>query len=194
MLALTTALLLASSPTLPTDAPTVGLTSRQARLLAASQPSAPLDLAGRALLAPVLGVAGAGLGGALGLLGGGLIGSALSLGWTTLGLAVLGSAVLGVFGLVCGTVIGSSLFGDFKDLLGRSVPIALLVLGLAVVGGVAALVALWIAELPVVGIAAGVGVLAVGAAAVPLLVEAARVNAPKPEQRAPDATVPVAAF
>lgn len=190
MLSLALALVLAAPsitpPPLIEAPPSVSSSPRHARLSKTwVEPSASGELLGRAMLAPLGGAIGGGLGATIGMFGG----AALASGWASLGTAVLGGVVLGLIGGITGIALGASLFGEHqKDLFGPSFGWAVLAVGVSlVVTAVAFLVAAPIA------IAVSIGTFVVTSASVPLIVEARRLaNAEDP--RAPEALVPVTTF
>lgn len=210
---MTAARLLAASDVTPPpmrEPPKSDSATRQARLLdkpAALKDSEPSQMAGRMLMAPVLGALGGGIGVALGV-GAGVIAfladgaRPVSLclspaGWCSSSSGSLGAAVivglsvgglLGFVGLALGVAIGASLFGDhFRDLFSRSLPWAFLMVGIAAAISV---VTFFVAPALAPVLFGITGTVAAGA--VPFIVEARRVAVPA--ERAPEATVSVATF
>jgi hypothetical protein len=193
MLTLTAlALLAATLPPLVQAQPEVAMPAaiqlstpaRKATLLE-EEPSSAGALAGRAVMAPVLGMLGGGVTGGLGLIGGFVLGGSS---WGGAALGILLGSVLAAVGFAVGVALGSALFSDdlgamFKRSLGWAL------LG-AAVGGVAFLV--FALALPVIGLIVGVGAAIVTCAAVPFVVEARRL-AVAAEQKERSA-LPVATF
>ena len=195
MLTLTALALLAAEPTLPPlvqAQPEVAMpvaiqlssASRKATLLD-EQPSSAGALAGRAVMAPVLGALGGGVAGGLGLLGGYVLGGSS---WGGAALGILLGSVMAAVGLAVGVALGSALFADdVGAMFKRSLGWAFLA---AAVGGVAFLV--FALALPAIGLIVGVGAAVVACAAVPFVVEARRLAvAAEEKERSP---VPVATF
>ncbi|MBL8923144.1 MAG: hypothetical protein JNJ54_30115 [Myxococcaceae bacterium] len=181
------------SPPPMVDAPSVTSTPRQARLVdeEGMKASSPVDLAGRMVMAPVLGAVGGVLGGVLGFGAGALVGAVARAGsWGSLGVGFIVGALVSFVGLAIGTAIGASLFGDdFKGRFGRSIGWAFLAMGVATAISVVAILVL-----PTIGLAVSLGAGVVSAAAVPLIVEARAMATVEPERRAPEATLAVATF
>lgn len=196
MLTLATLLCLTAAPTPPpmVEAPSVVNSPRRARLVVEEDvtPSPTASLAGRVVLAPVLGLAGGAVGGVVGAGLGVLTGLVFSAGtWGSLSLGFIGAALGSLVGYALGAAVGASLFsGGGKDLLSRTLPWAFLAVGVAaVVAVVAALVFPFAA--PIISVVGGL----VATAAVPLIVESRRLaTAPAQEDRGPAAEVPVATF
>lgn len=171
MLTLTALALLAADPTFPPlvqaqpEAIQVSTSPRQATLLD-EEPSSAGALAGRAVMAPLLGAVGGGLGAAIGggagfLLAGGS--------WAGLAVGVLVGSIVAAVGLAVGVALGSALFSEnVGAMFTRSLGWAFLA---AAVGGVAFLVAL---AIPGIGLIVGIGAAVVTCAAVPFVVEARR--------------------
>lgn len=171
MLTLTALALLAADPTLPPlvqalpDAPQISTSPRQATLLD-EEPSSAGALVGRAVMAPVLGAVGGGLGAAIGggagfLLAGGS--------WGGLAVGVLLGSIVAAIGLAVGVALGSALFAeDVGAMFKRSIGWAFLAVAVGVVGFLVAL------ALPGIGFIVGVGAAVVSCAAVPFVVEARR--------------------
>lgn len=194
MLTLTALALLAAEPTLPplvqaepeaVQVSTVRASTvpRQATLLD-EEPSTAGALFGRAVMAPVLGAIGGGLGAAIGGLGGYALAGG---GWGGLAVAILAGGLVAAVGLAVGVALGAALFSDdigtmFKRSLGW---------GFLAAGIVGAAVLLAIA-LPAIGLVIGIGASVVACAAVPLVVESRRL-AVAAEARERSA-VPVATF
>lgn len=188
MLTLATLALLAADPSMPplVEAPSLAHAPREAKLLTDIEPTPTGTLVGRAVLAPVVGALGTGLGGLTGLLIGGAVGAALGGSWGTVLLAIAGAAIVAPFGLAFGIAAGAAMLGSkFGDLFRRSIPWAFLAAGLTVV---AAFVAL--AVLPEAIALVTVGAAVASAVAVPLIVEARRMA----EVQGPESTLALATF
>ena len=171
MLTLTALALLAADPTLPPlvqaqpEAIQVSTSPRRATLLA-EEPSSAGAMAGRAVMAPLLGAVGGGLGALIGGGGGYLLAGGS---WAGLALGILDGSVVAAIGLAVGVALGSALFSeDVGAMFKRSLGWAFLAVA---VGGVAFLVAL---ALPGIGLIVGIGAAVVTCAAVPFVVEARR--------------------
>lgn len=195
MLTLAAALVLASNALTPPpmlEAPSLVSARREARLLDEGdvQPTEPSTLAARMVLAPVLGAAGGAAGGALGLFGGVGLGMLAGAGWGSLAAGALFGIIFSAVGLVVGTAIGAALFADgFRDLFARSLPWALLAVGVATV---VSIVAAFMVPAAALAISIGSGIVAT--AVVPLIVEARRLATAQPVERAPEAAVPLTTF
>lgn len=175
MLTLTALVLLTAQPSLPplVEAPQSGVrvsTAPRAASLLDAEPSSAGALVARAVMAPVLGVVGGGLGGLGGAVAGGLVALALGgLSWGALVAIVIGGAIGGALGIAAGIAQGAALFSDdVRGLFARNLPWAFLATGLGVLACALLLV------MPVIGLAVAVGVAVAAAAAVPLVVEARR--------------------
>lgn len=168
------------------EAPSLTNAPREAKLLTDVEPTSTGTLVGRAVLAPVIGALGAGLGGLAGLLVGGAVGAVVGGGWGTILFAIAGAAIIAPFGLAFGIAAGAAMLGaKFGELFGRSVPWAFLAAGLTVI---AAFVALAVMPEAIVLMTAGVAI--ASAVAVPLIVEARRMA----EVQGPESTLALATF
>ncbi|MDX2009948.1 MAG: hypothetical protein SFW67_07160 [Myxococcaceae bacterium] len=176
--------------------PSTAFGTRSARLLDNEYtPSTPTQLVGRAVLAPVIGAASAGVFGFLGLLGGGVLGLIVA-GTGTSGLVIaaavglLVGAVTGFLGLGLGLAVGAALFSEnFGRLFRRSIGWAFAAAGIAT--ALAIIVAI---AFPLVPLAGSLSLLIGGAAlgaAVPLIVESRRLAEAPP---APEASLTLARF
>lgn len=188
MLTLVAVAVLAAEPSMPplVEAPSLVHAPREAKLLTEVEPSSTGTLAGRMVLAPVMGALGAGVGVLAGALAGGAVGLLFSGSWVTLAFGVIGALIVAPFGLGFGIAAGAAMLGGkFGDLFGRSLPWAFLSAGLTVV---AALVAL--AVVPGAIVVMTVGAALTSAVAVPLIVEARRLA----EVQGPESTIPLGTF
>lgn len=188
MLTLATLALLAADPSMPplVEAPSLAHAPREAKLLTDVEPSSTGTLAGRAVLAPVMGLLGTGLGGLAGGLVGAAVGAAFGGGWGVLLVGVAGALIVAPFGLALGIAAGAAMLGaKFGDLFSRSIPWAFLAAGLTVV---AAFIALAVMPEAIVLVTAGAAI--AGAVAVPLIVEARRMA----EVQGPESTLALATF
>lgn len=173
--------------------PSASTAPRAARLMSEEpvvEPTTSSDLAGRALMAPVLGAVGATAGGFLGAVVGAFIGLVASGGASALGavlLAVVGGGLLGAAGMGLGIALGGSLFSkDVRGLFSKTVGWAFAATGIAIVIGL-----IFLAALPAVGAYIFIGAGVALAACVPLVVEWRRMaDAP----RAPEPAVTLARF
>lgn len=188
MLTLATLALLAADPSMPplVEAPSLTHAPREARLLTDTEPTPTGTLVGRAVLAPVVGALGAGVGGLAGLLVGAAVGAAVGGGWGTILIGLVGVAIVAPFGLAFGIAAGAAMLGaKFGDLFSRSIPWAFLAAGLTIVSAFVAL-----AVLPGAIALVTVGVAVASAVAVPLIVEARRMA----EVQGPESTLALATF
>ncbi len=172
MLTLTALALLAADPTLPPlvqaqpEAIQVSSSPRQATLLVDEEPSSAGAMAGRAVMAPLLGAVGGGLGAAIGGGGGYLLAGGS---WAGLGVGILLGSVVAAVGLAVGIALGSALFSeDVGAVFKRSIGWAFLAVAVGTVGFLVAL------ALPGIGFIVGVGAAMMACAAVPFVVEARR--------------------
>lgn len=188
MLTLATIAILAAEPSMPplVEAPSLVHAPREARLVTDVEPSSTGTLAGRMVLAPVMGALGAGVGVLAGALAGGAVGLLFSGSWVTLAFGVVGALIAAPFGLGFGIAAGAAMLGGkFVDLFSRSLPWAFLAAGFTVI---AAVIAVAVAPGALVLMTAGAAI--AGAGAVPLIVEARRTA----EVQGPESTLPLATF
>jgi len=156
------------------------------------EPSSSSELAGRALMAPLLGAVGATVAGFLGALVGAVIG-VLVTGPSFGGLLVAtvfaggGALLLGAGGMGLGIALGGALFSkDLRTLFSKTVPWAFAATGIAIVIGF-----IFLAVVPAIAGYLFVGAAVALAVGVPLVVESRRLaDAPK----APEPAVTVASF
>lgn len=189
MLTLTALALLAADPTLPPlvqarpEALQISTSPRQATLLD-EEPSSAGALAGRAVMAPLLGAVGGGLGAAIGGGAGYLLGGRS---WGGLAVGILLGSVVAAIGLAVGVALGSALFsGDVGAMFKRSIGWAFLAVAVGTVGFLVAL------ALPGIGFIIGVGAAVAACAAVPFVVEARRLAVAAEEKER--SAVPVMTF